>query len=485
MYENFDYCPVPEDQIASRECRFSIYIPGPTPEHPDLHYIKEVVHTKDGRSFPNVSGRYDEQFPFWITRKGFRNHRQHKEWERLERLQEFRCPRRFQHTRIAAALGKPWLRDLRACLNEPSVYGVDISTTAVIKREYQVKWAITPTPYTICELDIEANVVDGSELPTILSISMPPTYGAPARCYTYVTKAYASARENFIEEMEAKTQELITPLLKTYRETAKKEIKFEPPVYDIDYKCEIVKDDMELWIKAFEQIHKWEPDFLSIFNVTYEMNQLLASCERYGVDPRDFMNDPRLPREYRPFDYIEGKPQKVTASGKKMPIKPAARWHHVEIAASFFIIDQMCAYKQTRMGEQEEQSYALDALMRKELKLSKLHVPEADHIPHATLEWHRYMQKHHPIEYCVYNRFDVIGPQLLDEKVKDLSMVLPTMAATSDFKRFPSQPRRTCDNLHWHVLALPEPRVMGVTPHKREDEEFDVLTISRDDWMRW
>jgi hypothetical protein len=271
-------------------------------------------------------------------------------------------------------------------------------------------------------------------------------------------------------------------MLEKFRASSEKEIKFQMSDYKIDFTSEIVANDMEMWVKVFALAHAWQPDFMSIWNMEYEMDKLLESCERYQVDPVDFMCDPRIPKEYRNFEYIKGKAQKVTASDKKMPIKPAARWHWADFPASFIIIDQMCGYKQTRMGQQEEQSYSLDAILTKELKLTKLHVPEADHIPHATLDWHEFMQKYHPIEYAVYNRFDVIGPALIDEKVRDLSMVMPAMADTSDFRKFPSQPRRTCDAMHWYLLQLEEPRVMGCTSKAMVDD-YDDETISREDWI--
>lgn len=268
-------------------------------------------------------------------------------------------------------------------------------------------------------------------------------------------------------------------MIEEFRKNSKAKIKFEMSHYDIAYTSEVVQDDMAMWIRMFAVAHEWMPDFMSIWNMEYEMTKLMESCDRHLIDPKDFMCDPRVPHEYRYLKYVQGKAQKVTASGKKMPIKPAARWHYVDIPATFYIIDQMCSYKQTRMGQQEEQSYSLDAIIGKELKLSKLHYEEADHIPFGTLDWHEYMQKNHPVEYAVYNRFDCIGPALIDEKVKDLSHVLPSMAGTSDFRKFPSQPRRTCDAMHWYLLDLEEARVMGVTSKSLVDE-YDDQTISRE-----
>lgn len=71
-----DFCNIPEDQIESKECRFATYVPPPEQGMPDLHVIKEIIHTKDGRSIPNLRLEYNRLRPAWITRKGFQNHKQ-------------------------------------------------------------------------------------------------------------------------------------------------------------------------------------------------------------------------------------------------------------------------------------------------------------------------------------------------------------------------------------------------------------------------
>ena len=481
-YEDFSFVNIPEDQILAKECRHSFYVPPPKySDLPDLHYIKEIIHTKDGRSIPNERLEYDRRRPFWITRKGFRkSHTQHKEWELASKLQKFESTERHMERRVANALGMPWLRDLRQCLDQPYVYGIDITSTACVKQSYIERWS-KQTPYSVAELDIESDVVEGTERPIMMSLSMAPSHGRPARCYTWVTEHFAKKYPDFLNELEKLTNKILVPTIQEFRESAPDKLKYSPPIYDFDFKSFVVKDDIEAWKEIFATAHTWQPDFLSIWNMEYEMDKMLESCERHNVDPATFVPDQRIPQEYRTFNFIKGKAVRITAS-KSMPIKPAARWHVVEIPATFYIIEQMCVYKQTRMGQQEEASYSLDAILQKELKMSKLHIEEAEHIQHATLEWHEFMQENLPVHYAVYNRFDCIGPQFIDEKVRDLSFVLPAQAGTSDFKKFPSQPRRTCDALHRHLLSLEEQRVMGCTSQKLVDD-YDHDTISREAWI--
>lgn len=478
MLDNVDFAQAHLANINYRECRFALYIPPPTPEHPDMHYIKEVVHLKDGTSFPNVRFEYDRVRPFWTTKKGFRNHDQHKEWELLSHLHQNESSERLMSRKVASALQMPWLRDIRACLDIPYVFGLDITSTACVKQEYIIK-NNPPTAYTVAELDIESDVIEGTEMPTMVTLFMPPAYGLPARCHTFVTKQITSKTPNFLEKFEAKTIETLGPYINNYRTSEK---KYEISNYEIKYTSSEVANDMEMWIAVFKLTNEWQPDFLSIWNMEYEMKKFEESCERYGVDPKDVMCDTRIPDDYKYYKYVQGKSQKVTASGMVMPIKPAGRWHYVTVPATYYIIDQMCTYKQVRMGEQEETSYALDAIMSKEIKITKLKFEEADHIPSNTIEWHEFMQEKYPVDYAVYNRFDCIGPAFIDEKIKDLSFTLPSMAASSDFMKFPSQPKRVCDRLHWYLQDLEEPRVLGCTSKSMVDE-FDEMTIARDGWI--
>lgn len=451
-----------EADVVAKECRFATYVPNPTPDHPDVHVVKEILHMKDGSTRPNLRYFYDKPRPYYTTKKGFRNHKQHKEWEKVERLSMNHAPERFMVGRVANALGTPWFRgNKRKLFESPYIYGIDITSTAALKHEYMVKYPTTVTPYSVAELDIETDMVnddtDGYSIMATLSMK--------EKLVTVVVASYLEGYAN----APARIEELSLKYLGEHI----KERNIEPVLLVVD-------NEMEMWRVIFKYAHEWKPDWLSIWNMAFEMGKFLETCGRYHVDPAEIMCDPSVPEEYRYFEYKEGKSQKVTASGKVTPVSPAARWHTVTCPASFYVIDQMCVYKQTRMGKQEEPSYSLQAILDKELKSSKLYFETDGKITEGTADWHYYMQKHHPLEYVVYNRFDCIGPELIDEKVKDLAFVLPSMAKTSDFARFPSQPRRTCDDLHWEIQQMG--LIMGVSSSALSDE-YDSDTLSRDSWI--
>lgn len=170
--------------------------------------------------------------------------------------------------------------------------------------------------------------------------------------------------------------------------------------------------------------------------------------EAEGIDPAQVFSDPSVPERYKFFRYKQGNATKKTASGRIDSIHPAERWHVTECPATFFLIDSMCVYKRIRMAKQNLPSYSLDYVMKEELSgLGKLKFEEADE--YAGLAWHVFMQTYYKVEYAVYNIFDCIGVELLDEKTKDLQLVISTQSRASEYTIYNSQPRRLVDDFYF------------------------------------
>jgi hypothetical protein len=138
----------------------------------------------------------------------------------------------------------------------------------------------------------------------------------------------------------------------------------------------------------------------------------------------------------------------------------------------------MCSYKQIRTGSGDEPSYALDPILNKHLKIGKLKFEQAD--KYTGLEWHFIMQKNYPLEYIVYNIFDCVSMEMLDEKTLDLSVQLPMYSGISDFQNFKSQPRRSVDALHFYCLK--NDKVIGCTGEDMKDDD-DALISGLSQWI--
>ena len=81
--------PVAKDKIKGLECKHAIYCKANDDSHDDLLVIKENIHTIDGDIIPNLIMIENYPKDFWVTKQGFRKHKEKKEWEDLNKLQKF------------------------------------------------------------------------------------------------------------------------------------------------------------------------------------------------------------------------------------------------------------------------------------------------------------------------------------------------------------------------------------------------------------
>lgn len=436
--------------IKGKECKFSVHIPTRDPDIPDFHYIKERIHYEDGTTEPNVRIVKNFKRSYWVTKPSKRSFTQKKEYMLVDDLLEKKVTQSDLRISIARALEKQWSRDsLKSLCSSPYIYGADISSTSLIKKQYKTTYPECVSEFTVAGLDIETDVINGTEDVIIISI-------------IYKDKAFLAVVKDFVRYIanpEQRFQEICNVYLKEYLDKH----KITPEIY-------VANSSLDAITKVFEKAHLWQPDFMEIWNIDFDITKIIESIKRSGADPSDILCDPKIPKELRICKYIRGTQKKITASGNVQPINPAAQWHTLQLTASFYVIDGMCAYKQIRlMSEQEQTSYSLDNILQKELGIRKLKFKEAD--AYTGLSWHKFMQTNHKIEYLVYNLFDSLSMLELDQKTLDLSYTLPNFAATTDFSRFNSQPTRIADELH-HFL-LERNKVIGSTGKSSYDSDED------------
>lgn len=442
------------------ECKFAVYMPPVEPGAPDYHFVKETHHYDDGTTGNGTRIIKNFKRPFWISKKGHRNYKQKKEWEKIENLDYFESTQGDLRYNIARALNLGNFKgDTRTLLRSPFVYGADIQSTAVIKKKYMDNFKGKPTEYSVAAFDTEKDVINGTDEINMASL----TFGS--KVVTAVKKDFFAGHVNVIEKLKSTAEKYLGEIF------AERKVEWEILLVDTD--VDIIEETMK-------RAHNWKPDFVAIWNIDFDVPLMENSLLKKGVNPADVFSDPSVPPPLRFFRYKQGTKKKVTASGKVMPIKPAAQWHTVYCPSSFYFIDSMCAYKSIRTGQQELQSYGLDFVLNTVFKgkIRKLKIQEGSHL--SGLEWHQFMQRHHPFEYVVYNVFDCMSMELLDEKTLDLRMTLPAMAAHSDFDKFNSQPRRRVDDLHYFVQE--RGHVIGTTSDEMAPEE-DKYTLGLEGWI--
>lgn len=462
-------------KIIAKECRFATHVPRPHPDAYDLHVVKEVLHYDDGTTAPNLRYIKDYQRPVWVTKEIYRNHKQKKEYEEIGKLNKKMCTQSDLAKTIANELGiGPTRLGLRDLCGYPYVYGADITSTSLIKKKYSIDYPDAYTPYTVCIFDTETDMIEGNERIIIASMVM------HGKIYTAATQHYCDG----IIPFPGMT------LQETVIQNNQKHIQESSKYKDFHVEFEVVDNEMEIIKRCFAKAHQWQPDILGIFNMTFDIDKVLQACEMYNVRPEDIFSDPKLPKEYRYFKYIKAKDVKVTASGKESPVPPHMQWHKVMTPASFFILDQMCLYKQIRNSEQEESGgYSLDNLTRKYLGEGKLKVQNNGENEN-TAAWHIFMQKKHRLDYIAYNVFDCIRCLELDDVLQDMKLTIHSRVSTgcTDFYNFKSQPKAIADELFFdwieeHGVVI---CATGTTPRAQEfkvDEDDDEETLGLDGWI--
>ncbi|AXH70837.1 DNA polymerase [Vibrio phage BONAISHI] len=430
----------------------------------DALIVKERLRcVKTGREKPHIRIVENYKRKFWVTKKGCRNHEQKREYEFLENLDEYEATDAALPYRLNKVLGNsggnfPRLSHL---CRSPYVYGTDIRSTVLYKSEMDAinkerngDWN---PDYSIAVADYETNMHSDEEEIITGAISMG-------------NKAIIVASESFMSGIvnpEAKMQEVTERYLE--KEIVKR---------NMTIKYRIVKDDLAVVKEILRFAHILKPDFLVFWNMLFDVNKMIESCERHNVDPANLFSDPAIPAKYRYFRWQEDRPNKVSASGKKTNKDPSETWSVVHCPASFYVIDAMCVFRMLRVVEGKRHSYSLDAILQSTVDIRKLEIPGLD--GNHNILWHRNAQQYYKPEYCAYNLFDCISVEILDEETNDLSKKIGLYADGSDFGTLASNPKRLANAIH--TFLLKEGKVLCSTSDNMTEKE-DRHPLDKTGWI--
>ena len=447
-----------EKTIIARECRHVSYSKS-TQDMSDIHAIKEILHYSDGTVEPNLRIAKDYKRPYWLVQKGQRTFKDKKEYIEESRCLKYDSTQTDLVRRIATGLGKPWFEGgLRKLCRDPYIYGADILSTAIIKKAYQLKYPDTTTYSSVAVFDTETDTVyeTGEIIMATLSFK--------DKVLTVINSSFLSGQSDVVNRLN----KLLTKYIGEY--VTNRGIKWE--VMLVDNAGQIV-------VEIFKKAHEWKPDFIAIWNMSFDIPKCIEALKKYGIDPKTVFNDPSIPDEYKHFKWDAGQAVKVTASGKQMSKNYYEVWTSVKCHSSFYFIDAMCLYYQIRsQSESKEQSYSLNSILDKHLGIRKLNFKEAEHLD--KYEWHQFMQEMYPLEYVIYNVFDCVSMEVLDETTLDIALTLPMSSGCSEYSYFNSQPKRLADNMHRYCLD--NKYVYGTTSDAMVSE-LDSLTTSGNGWV--
>lgn len=451
-----------KEDIVGIECKHAVYTPSSENPRSDMVTVKEIIHTKDGLKIPRLKFYKDYERNFWLTTKPNQTYKDRKEWENLARLKAYPTIQRNLNDSICRAqgYGNPKTQ-LKVLARNQFLFGCDISTPALIKASYQKRCPGLFTPNTVAVIDAETDMINGDgKDPIILTI-------------TFKSKVFITIREDWIKGIVAPKEAIIEALHK-YLESDIKARGIEFEILITPSMCEMVE-------KVIQKAHEWQPDFVTFWNMDFDMTVMLNILSAENVNLADLFSDPSVPPEYRYFNYKRGPNIKQKADGTVENLAPADQWHVAEHPASFQFIDAMCVYRQIRKAKGKDPSYSLDFVLNKELKRGKLYFEMGESNAKAgSVEWHVQMQMDFKIPYIVYNVFDCLGVEILDEKTRDLQTQVSILSGFSEYTVFHSNPKRTADKLHFFCQSVG--KVVGCVSDKMSDDH-DKMLLGLTDWI--
>lgn len=483
---------IKREDVKSFECKHVVYTEDG--QGNDLLTVKEYIHTHDGRSFPNVRRIHNYKRDFWVTLPHYQNHKDKKEWEEARFLQKHTINQAKLREQIVLVTGQGRFNStMQHLARNQYLYGADIGTPALLKNFYQEKWKDSFTPNRICVMDTETDTLAMDDTIILCTITMRD-------------KVYVTARRDWVESLGP-----IGDLEETVRREAFKERPYTPDELErmerdkvagkkVDKPfrlAEILRDrnvtievgvfntDTEMVVSCIERLHVWQPDFVTFWNMDFDMSRIEEALIYRGgfsnEDMADLFSDPSVPKQFRKYNYRRDNPLKRKDDGSFENKASYDMWHTLETPASFYFIDSMCTYRRIRLAAGKLPSYGLDAVMKLHLNMGKMY----DKLPgitakESTLTWHMEMQQHQKIAYILYNIFDCIGVELLDEKILDLNTQVSMLSKSSEYRIFHSNPRKTADALHFHVQRYGY--IVGTCSDRMEDE-LDALLPGKENWI--
>lgn len=454
-------------QQIQRHCIFARYGRSKDDNNSDVLLVKERLRDPvTGKEKPHVRLVYNYKRPFGITKKPYRNHQQKKEWEWIDKLDIYECTQAELPRRIAKLTNQGGFKSLNQLCQNPYIYGTDVSSAVIytdhmkrLEEKHNEGWSPL---LNVAVMDYETDVDRDNKVLWMGGVSFKD------KALIVVTEEYAQGLNP--DTLEEQTNALARKLLKQDMEER-----------HITLKVRIAETPAKAVIELIRFCHITKPDIVAFWNSGFDIKVMINALESEGYDPADVFSDPCVPKAFRKFRFTEGSSNRVTASGKKQNFGNEEKWHRVDCLASFQIICAMATYRLLRAADGGKRSYGLDFTLENEIGIRKLEYecPEAPGDQHGT-GWHRVMAAKYKIPYMVYNIFDCISVERLDEHTTDLCRNLSIYLDGSEFSQAKSNPRRLGNALHFYLLD--QGKLIASTSDDMR-EPFDKKTLNKRGWI--
>jgi hypothetical protein len=394
---------------------------------------------------------------FYITKPQFRTHKYKREWERLDRLDRYIVKNHDLEIELDKALngytrGNPRLRQL---CNSPYVYGADIDIQVLVKRSMQDEFKKSKLPIskiTTGFLDIEASMLsDDHGMINLISV-------------THENKVYTAILDKFFYRIDPITNKRIKGNIDELDTFCKGIFKEYIDKYGFTFEYYVGENQLDLVKWILSKIHENKTDFIGIWNLSYDIKQILSKIEECQIHPKDIFSPSFIAKHTRYTEYKED-----TKEVDHFTLK----WHMLNSTNHAQFIDSMCLYSILRIVKGKETEYGLNFILINEGIGGKLTFKDEDPKLEklSKQDWHRYMQPNKFYEYIAYNQWDTMSLQILEWKNHDIT-AMTSLIKASHVSSYNKTTRRVTDSLHFFCL---EKDLILSTAGSNMLTEFDKL----------
>ena len=358
---------------------------------------------------------------FYITKPEYRTHNRKKTFEYMVKLDRYSCEEQDLSSSIAKALGMKVYKyiPLQSLYSSPYLYGANIDPRVTIKQDLNLK-VKSALKYNVGAYDIEQFVGGTNEISLI----------------TYVNgdgQIFTAIHKDFLLEY---TEEDIRKRLEEKRNVFKSKLNKEArEIFDsIDFKYTffISNKELDLIKWSFANIHRLKPDFISIWNMKYDISTTISRIEFRGGNPADIMCHPDVPKKYRICKLKIDK-------GKHSHWSFAWDWFTLSGYTQF--INSQSLYSLSRKAKGVEPSLALEAIATKIIGTGKVEASEG--------KTHYQMHLTEFLNYTVYNVFDSTILIIMDRLLQDISN-MATLSTTGLLSDYNKQTIQVKNDFYWY-----------------------------------
>lgn len=464
-----------EDKIVAKTFVHSTYVED-TGDGGDAVVVSELVETESGEVKPNLRVYRNPQYSFWTTKKSFQDHEFKKEFESLEKLDQRTVRYKERDREIHKALRGFNPKHInynqrRELQTSPYIYGGYVSIEMLIALKYKqdlAKSGKLPHRPLTGFFDIERSLLPDTlgELPIM-------TFVGENRVFLAMKKSFMEEERDGVrvsvteDDIWKAIDEHITPLINDlFKETK----GLQKLTHKLPFTFEIFTGETEIemirWI--FSKMHETKVSFIGVWNINFDIPEVMKVLEREGVSLEEILTDPSLLNTpFKTASYREDKRSNVAHWTLK--------WHWLTSCAHFQFVDSQSLYSYIRIIDGKEASYTLNDILLKHGLGGKLKISEAEDLKGLqTADWHRVMLSKYFTYYAMYGMWDVIGLQLLEWINNDFNAMRIAVDITP-VRFFPNQTIKATNTLYEDWLQKGWVLGTGIDIEGLADEDLEAL----------